>query len=361
MTQLCFTAIINFTKQVKGANSVKPIASMECVAQKFLKLPNVQKYEVSALTEYGFNAIIEMEDGFEFKICVYTLQKSYPSFVVQLLEKRERDEGDYVLVSPYISERTAQICEKNGVGYFDYAGNCWFVGHSIYLSERGNKNLSPEIGRASTSVFERSAIVSSMILRELFADINKLWRLKHLSETVGCSIGQVSKVMDFLVKNAWAQKSAEGYCLTEPELLLKEWSKTYGKKTAPAYSCYSLDQASVLEGKLIVLKKEMGIDYYLTGFSGGVRYAPVVRYNKVHVYIAPEDILEAAAYLELKEVDSGANVIIYPLENDSYIRDSRIIGSDMVVSPVQVYLDNMQIKGRGEELAEAVLLKEILK
>lgn len=33
----------------------------------------------------------------------------------------------------------------------------------------------------------------------------------------------------------------------------------------------------------------------------------------------------------------------------------------MVVSPLQVYLDSMQIKGCGEELAEAVLLKENLK
>ena len=190
---------------------MKSIPSMECVAKKFLKLPNIQKYEVSTLTDYGFDAVIEMVDGFEFKIHLYTMQKSYPSIVLQLLEKREIEKRDYILVSPYISERTAQICEKNGVGYFDYAGNCWFVGHSIYLSERGNKNWSPEISKASTSIFERSAVVSSMILRELFADISKLWRLRHLSEVVECSIGQVSKVMDFLIKNVWEEKSAEGY------------------------------------------------------------------------------------------------------------------------------------------------------
>lgn len=346
---------------MKGVKIVKPILAMECVAKKFLKLPNIQKYEVSALTGYGFIVSIEMDDGFEFKIHVYVMLKSYPSSVMQLLEKKGIDKGDCVLVSPYISERTADICEKNGIGYFDYVGNCWFVGHSIYLSERGNKNLSPEMSKTSTSVFERSAVVSSMILRELFADINRLWRIKYLSETVECSIGQVSKVMDFLIKNAWAEKTAEGYRISEPELLLKEWSKTYGKKTIPAYSCYSLDNPSVLEGKLRNLKRDMGIDYYLTGFSGGVRYAPVVRYNKVHVYIAPEDISEAVDYLGLKEVDSGANVIIYSLENDSYKKDSRMIGNDMVASPLQVYLDSMQIKGRGEELAEAVLLKEILK
>ena len=52
--------------------------------------------------------------------------------------------------------------------------------------------------------------------------------------------------------------------------------------------------------KLRKLRQDMGIESYLTGFSGGVRYAPVVRYNKVHVYIAPEDIQEAINYLELK-------------------------------------------------------------
>ena len=48
--------------------------------------------------------------------------------------------------------------------------------------------------------------------------------------------------------------------------------------------CYSLDNVSILEKKLKFLKKDMGIESYLTGFSGGVRYAPVIRYNKVHMY-----------------------------------------------------------------------------
>lgn len=264
------------------------------------------------------------------------------------------------MISPYISDRTAQICEENGMGYFDYAGNCWFVGHSIYLSERGNKNPQPK-QRSAVSIFERSSVVSSLILRELFADINRVWKLKHLSEKVGCSIGQVSKVMGFLMKNAWAVRTAEGYAVSEPGLVIREWGRVYGRKDAVSYPCYSLDNISVLEGKLRELKQDTGIESYLTGFSGGVRYAPVVRYNKVHVYMAPEDIREAVRYLGIKEVESGANMVIYPLENDCYIKDCRIITGDMVVSPLQVCLDSLQLKGRGEELAEAVLQKEIIR
>lgn len=339
---------------------MKVITGMDCIAKKILILPNVRNYEVNMKTEDGFVALVEMEDGFEFKIRAYVLPKVYPSTVLQLIEKTKYVEENCVLISKYISERTAEICEKNGMGYFDYVGNCWFVGHGIYISERGNKNTNPEDNKA-ISIFGKSSSVSAAILREIFADLNKQWKIKHLSEKVGCSIGQVSKVMNYLIENVWAKKTKEGYLITEPESILKEWSKGYGKKLPLTYSCYSLDRIAVFESKLKQMKKSMGIEAYLTGFSGGVRYTPVVRYNKVHVYMAPEDILEAVEFLNLKEVDSGANVIIYPLENKTYVKDCREIGGDMVVSPVQIYLDCMQLKGRGEEMAEAILQKEIRK
>lgn len=333
---------------------------LECVENKFLKLPNIQKYEVVRRTEGGFIASVEMDDGYEFNINVRFLNRVFPSTIMELIEKQDTSQGVSILVAPYISERTARICEDNGMGYFDYAGNCWFVGHSIFLSEKGNKNPQPKEQR-SVSIFERTSVVSSCILRELFVDVTKIWKLKYLAEKVNCSIGQVSKLMNVLVENAWVEKLPDGYKIIDPESLLLEWSKDYGKKEITSYACYSLDNVSVIEERLKKLKIDMGIDSYLTGLSGGVRYTPVVRYNKVHVYIALEDIQEAIRYLHMKEVNSGSNVVILPLENDSYIKDYRVIGKSAVVSPLQIYLDCMQIKGRGEEMAEAVLRKEILR
>ena len=77
--------------------------------------------------------------------------------------------------------------------------------------------------------------------------------------------------------------------------------------------------------------------------------------------MVPEDIQEAIRYLDMKEVNSGSNAVIFSLENDSYIKDYRVIDDLAVVSPLQIYLDCMQIKGRGEEMADAVLGKEILR
>lgn len=335
-------------------------SGLECVENKFLKLPNIKKYEIIRRKEDGFIASVEMDDGYIFNIFAHCMNSVYPSTIMNLIKKQDKSHGVNVVVAPYISERTAQVCKDNGMGYFDYAGNCWFVGHSIFLSEKGNKNPNPKEQRA-ISIFERSSVVSSCILRELFVDVTKTWKQKYLAEKVCCSIGQVSKLMHTLVKNAWVEKMSDGYKITAPESLLQEWSKHYGKKEIPSYACYSLDNISVIEQRFKKLKTDTGIDSYLTGFSGGVRYAPVVRYNKVHVYIAPENIQEAIHYLDLKEVNNGSNVVIFPLENDSYIKDYRKIDGSVVVSPLQIYLDSMQIKGRGEEMAEAVLRKEILK
>ena len=117
---------------------------LECVENKFLKLPNIQKYEVVHRTEDGFTASVEMDDGYEFHIDACFLNRVFPSTIIKLIEKQDKSRGVSILVAPYISERTAQICEDNGMGYFDYAGNCWFVGHSIYLSEKEIRIQGPK-------------------------------------------------------------------------------------------------------------------------------------------------------------------------------------------------------------------------
>ena len=78
---------------------------MECVENEFLKLPNIQKYEVDRRSEDGVVASVEMEDGFVFKIYACLIQQAFLSTVMQLIEKRKSDARAFILVSSYISAR----------------------------------------------------------------------------------------------------------------------------------------------------------------------------------------------------------------------------------------------------------------
>ena len=63
---------------------------------------------------------------------------------------------------------------------------------------------------------------------------------------------------------------------------------------------------------------------------------------------------------EFKEVGSGANVTLFaPYDEGVYYGVSTQEGS-RIVSPVQLYLDLIGFKGRGEEAANAIL-EEVIK
>jgi len=332
----------------------------ELVSRKILSIPLVDNYEVEKTTGEGFVSRVELEDGYLFHMDIHVLKDAFPAKIKELIDNsKNRVRKHYlVVVAPFVSENSYLLCEKEEIGFIDHAGNCLLRYHSLYISVSGNKN--PEASkRALKSIFEKSSTVSSLILRTMLEDAGKSWRLKNLSEKAGCSIGQVSKVKKFLTNNAWIEVTNEGIKITDIEAVMKEWARIYNGKRGGSYECYSLDQIANIEKKLERMEKECGIDYYLTGFSGGVRYAPVVRYNKLHVYIESEDIKEAIKYLGCKEVESGANLSIIEPYDDCVIKDSRIIEGSHVASPVQIYLDCMRLKGRGEELANVILAKEI--
>lgn len=118
---------------VKVVNLVKlgDGKGMECVENKFLKLPNIQKYEVDRRTKDGFIASVEMDDGFVFKKYAYSLQQVFPSAVMQLIEKKSDGIGSRILISPYISDKTAQICEKHGMGQGLWQERYSFISYSL--------------------------------------------------------------------------------------------------------------------------------------------------------------------------------------------------------------------------------------
>lgn len=74
------------------------------------------------------------------------------------------------------------------------------------MSEKGNKNPRPKEYKAA-AIFERSSVVSSLILRELFVDVTRVWKLKYLAEKVDCSIGQVSKGNEFSTRECMGRKN----------------------------------------------------------------------------------------------------------------------------------------------------------
>ena len=340
-------------------NTVKGqmIESISVLKELLGRVTVVEDIQIADESEHGFTVILQERGSGSFEIHVTCLKRAVPSSVKEVVSQ-SNGQLYCIIMAPYISDASAKICETYGVGYCDLSGNCLIQMDSIYISNKGNPNRYPVENHAKT-IFKSSAKTTSLILRELMKDVSKRWKIKELAEKVGCSIGMVSRVKTYLCEQSWAAMDYSGLHITDAESLMKEWSRAY--EIPEAISCYTIESIPRFEEKCYAAYRNNGVSLCLTGFSGGVRYAPVVRYTKAHVWVDRKDITDFLNLTECKKVDSGANVTAYIADSDEVFVDCREINQSRVASPVQVYLDCMQLKGRGEEMAEAVFSKEICK
>lgn len=345
------------------AASTDYVKEYEQLNTSLSKIPVIDRCDHIRDKKEGFLADIIFKDATTAHLEVTVLSRAFPSSITEVVNRQMHEDLNLgnrysIIMAPYISGESAKQCEHLGIGYLDMSGNCRLQVLSIYVNDQGHPNKFAK-KRTAKNIFDPSSKVSSLILREIMHDVTHRWKLSFLADTLQCSIGQVSKVKDYLCEQLWARMSPDGLHVLDANAIMFAWSEAYALKSASfeVRDFHTLLPVPEFEDKIRQIKADSGIDCYLSGFAGGVRYAPVVRYNKIHLIVRERDLnafLEAA---ECKQVDSGANVQIQVLPSDEILHDARIVKNQQVASPVQVYLDCMRLKGRGEEIAEAILME----
>jgi hypothetical protein len=260
-----------------------------------------------------------------------------------------------VFSAPYISPQAAEICIKEKMGYLDLAGNCRLAFDQVYIEQSGNPNPFAQ-KRDLRSLYSPKA---ARVLRVLLMNPKKSWRLQALAQEAKVSLGQIANVKRLLEDREWLASSTAGLSLSDPESLLAEWSESFDSRKNLSRNYYTLKSISEIEGELSRACENEGIAYALTGFSGAARYAPSVRYQRAMAYVS-QNMGKVADMLDLKEVDSGANISLFTPYDEGVLYGAQPIDGISIASPVQVYLDLVGVKGRGEEAA-TTLLDEVIK
>jgi hypothetical protein len=268
--------------------------------------------------------------------------------------------GGYpVFIAPYISEDAAHICEEYGVGYVDFAGNCRLTFDHVHIRRQGYPN--PTVRRRDLrSLYSPKA---ERILRVLLTNGRRRWKTQELATEADVSFGQVANVKRLLADREWIDVERDGLALGSFEQsivpLLNEWSSQYRPGRNDEFNLYGMTSVPEIEASLTEASKKLNLPIGFTGFSGASRLAPAVRYQKVTAYVLGEpDDLAAAAGLKL--VNSGANAALLKPYDEGVLYGIREIDQAPIVSPVQMYLDLQQTKGRGQEAASA-LLEEVIR
>jgi hypothetical protein len=301
----------------------------------------------------------QIADGPLRRIAVETKVNGQPRLAREaanlLVRMQNESPGVYgVFMAPYISPVSAEICRREGIGYLDLAGNCGLSFETVFIRHEGIRNPFSE-RRDLRSLY---AAKSARVLRVLLMRSLEWWKTQPLANEATVSLGQVANVRKLLRDREWIVEDTEGFRLSNPQALLKEWSENYTYRKNIVRDFYSLKRSEEIEEAVAKACAELDITYAFTGFSAARRIAPAVRGQRAMGYLSaiPEALLEKTG---LKEVTSGANAsLILPYDEGVYYM-TREVDSLRVVCPVQLYLDLKAFKGRGEEAAQAIWKKEL--
>ncbi len=276
--------------------------------------------------------------------------------VNQLLRLQRASSSAYgVLIAPWISPAAASICQEAGVGYVDLAGNCRLTFGTIHVERTGKPNPFTT-KRDLRSLYSPKA---SRILRVLLDNPRRAWKLQALADEAEVSLGQAHKVKSLLVDREWLRQDATGMVLSKPAELLAEWASSYSHRSNQSHPYYILETPGKTEESLAAVCSRLGVRYALAAFSAAARYAPFVRYQRVYAYVEEGRLDELAQSLSLKEVSSGANLVLWIPYDDGVWYRTRAFADAQVTSGIQAYLDLQSMHERGAEAARFLLEQEI--
>jgi hypothetical protein len=256
-----------------------------------------------------------------------------------------------LVVAPWISTRTQEILESQGINFLDLTGNARIALDypPIFISTEGaNRDPAPP-ARPKASLRGPKA---GRLFRFL-ADVAAPYGVSQIAAITNLAPGYISRLLEALDDEAIIQRTRRGQVVSaDVSSLLRRWAESYDVfKTNNATSFVAPDGPTNLLERLGATKNVDRIA--VTGSFAAVRLAPVAGPALLLAYTSDPGTL--ATQLKLLPTDRGANVVLLrPFDVAVWERTTEANGVNYVAVS-QVAVDCLTGNGRMPSEGEALL------
>jgi len=259
------------------------------------------------------------------------------------------DRAHRIIIAPYLSTRTRQLLKEKQISFIDLTGNIWLSIScpGVFIEAIG---ATRDPFRTDQPLRTLKGRGTGKAVRAL-CDFRPPYGVRELAKRVGPSAATLSRVIDFLDREALLKKD-EGAVVQEIDWAgtIRRWTQDYGFSKSNRVVTF-LDPRGLSDLRLKLSKAQW--TYAATGSLAASLVAPIVAPRLAQLYVP--DIEEAAGALELKPADAGANVMLAePFDDVVYDRTSRRDGL-FCAALTQVVADLLTSPGRGPAEAEELL------
>lgn len=320
--------------------------------------------------DQGFDALLSLEnpDGVSTKLVVEA-KRSVVGRDVERLSSRLRQAADQrgpnavpMVVSRFLSEPVRQALVAGGISYLDATGNLYLTSSrpALFLRDAGAvKDPWRGRGRPRGSLRGQPA---ALVTRAL-VDLRPPYSVPELVRFSGSSNGATYRVINFLSEEGLVRRDTTGR-ISEVSwrALLELWSRDYSFYTSnPVTSCLAprgFERAlDALRTAAPATGPEENNDraprYVVTGSFAAGAYAPHAPTKLLTLYADNRDTLREL--LDLRPVDTGANVMIAQATHVAVFRRRRAWQGLWIAAPSQTAVDLMTGPGRNPAEAQELL------
>ncbi|MCK4278894.1 MAG: hypothetical protein KAW82_06895 [Desulfurellaceae bacterium] len=293
--------------------------------------------------------------GKEYIFVCEVKSSSFPSHVLSTVTQLKKVISEYknaypIIIAPYISQRSAEICRENQVGFVDLEGNAFLSFDNILIDKRVKERTKVE-KREVVEIFSPRA---TRIIRVLLENKKERWLITDLAKEANVSVGYTSNVLSALVNQGYVgREKRKGFQVKDMTALLDRWASIYDFSQNEIISLYTFEKDfGNLFKKINDVSDSLKLKCGLTLLSGASIVAPyIARFADIYLYIQG-DIKIWKEKLDLREVEAGANFyLIIPYDEGIFYALNKVKGVP-VVGNIQLYLDLIKYPARGKEQAE---------
>jgi len=260
-----------------------------------------------------------------------------------------------MLVARYISSQQQRRLQEREIAYADATGNLYLTSDDplILLSDRG-ADADPwrGPGRPTTSL---KGLPATKLVRAL-ADFAPPYSVAELAELAGASLGAAYRLVDYLSDEELLTRAERGpiTAVDWPELL-RRWSQE--ARYLDTSTTRGFLEPRGLDSLIEKLGNRAPARYAVSGSLATQPYAPYAEARLGLIYT--EDPVTLASELDLRPVETGANVLLAtPRSPVVFERTSTWRGID-IVAPSQAAAD--LLGGPGRNPAEGNYLLDWMK
>jgi hypothetical protein len=273
------------------------------------------------------------------------------------IERQQRDAYG-VVIAPYFSPASQQICRDEDIGFLDFEGNCRLVFNGVFIERAVPLKPSTE-RRELKSIYSPK---SAQLLRVLLRKPERRWKVVDLAEAAHVSLGQASNVRNALIDREWAESDSEGLFLTNPDALLDGWRDAYYHSPGRRLAFYTALHGGSFQKRIpeILESANRNGAAMLASFSAAQWLAPYARVNTHHFYADEKGVVVLREGLELSSSARGENVVVMQVKDDGIFNDAvEPVPGIRCTSAVQTYLDLSIAGERGKEAAEHLRVERL--